>query len=41
MTTDNEGELDVSRTTGGNQSDNGLQQLNSYVTSRLSAQRKF
>jgi hypothetical protein len=39
--TDNENELDISRQTGENQNDDGRQQLNSYVTNRVSAQRKF
>lgn len=41
VTTDNEGELDLSRTTAGNQSDDGRQQLNGFVTNRVSAHRKF
>jgi len=42
VTTDNEAELDMSRTTGGTQSDDGRQQpLNTYVTNRVSVQCKF
>ncbi|CAF3908164.1 unnamed protein product [Rotaria sp. Silwood2] len=35
---DNEGELDVSRVTAGNQSDDGRQQLANFVTNRVSTQ---
>ncbi len=42
VTTDNECELDISRTTGGNQSDDGRpQQSNNYVTNRVAVQCKF
>ena len=42
MITDNEGELEKSRTTGENQSDDGrLQQLNNYVTNRVSVHCKL
>ncbi len=42
MITDNENELDISRTTGGNQSDDGRQQQqDNYTSNRLSGQCKF
>ncbi len=42
MTTDNENDLDMSRNTGGNQSDDGRQQqTNSYVTNRISIHGEF
>jgi hypothetical protein len=46
MSTDNENELDVSRTTAGNQSDDGRQHsqpllLTNYVTNRVSTHCKL